>query len=74
MQVYTLNSLEQRLKGGVYRLMTEGRFVEGLRQVNALLHVIPLTVVDSRREVDELKELLTIARCVLLLVLALMGG
>ena len=46
--------------------MTEGKFVEGLRQVNALLHCIPFTVVDSRREVDELKELLTIARWVLL--------
>ncbi|KAK9804455.1 hypothetical protein WJX73_003595 [Symbiochloris irregularis] len=60
--VYSLNALEARLKGGVYKAMTDGRFSEGLRQVNALLHLVPLTVVDTRREVDELKELLTIAR------------
>lgn len=28
-----------------------------------MLRLIPLTVVETRREVDELKELLTIARC-----------
>ena len=64
-QVYSLNGLEARLKNGVYKAMTDGRFSEGLRQVNALLHLVPLTVVETRREVDELKELLTIARCAL---------
>ena len=60
-QVFTLSSLADRLKG-VYKAMTEGKFAEGLRQVNVLLLLIPLTVVDTRREADELKELLTIAR------------
>ena len=64
LQVYTLSSLAERLKA-VYRAMTGGKFTEGLRLVNALLLLIPLTVVDTRREVDELKELLTIARCTL---------
>jgi coatomer protein complex subunit alpha (xenin) len=53
--------LTERLKG-VYKSVTEGKFSEALRQVNTILHVIPLTVVDGRREVDELKELLSIAR------------
>ena len=46
----------------MYRVFTGGKFTEGLRLVNTLLLLIPLTVVDTRREVDELKELLTIAR------------
>ena len=49
----------------MYRSVTEGRFSEALRQVNTILHIIPLTVVDSRREVDEVKELISIARSVL---------
>jgi len=53
--------LTERLKG-VYKSVTEGKFSEALRQVNTILHIIPLTVVDGRREVDELKELLSIAR------------
>ena len=60
--MYTLAGLTERLKA-VYRAMTGGKFSEGLRLVNLLLLLIPLTVVDTRREVDELKELLTIARC-----------
>lgn len=32
-------------------------------QVDTLLALIPLTVVDSRREVDEVKELISIAKC-----------
>ena len=43
--------------------MTEGKFSEALRQVNGILWAIPLTVVESRREVDDVKELLSIAKC-----------
>lgn len=46
----------------MYKSVTEGKFSEALRQVQTILHIIPLTVVDSRREVDELKELISIAR------------
>jgi Coatomer (COPI) alpha subunit C-terminus len=46
----------------MYRSVTEGKFSEALKQVNTLLAVIPLTVVDTRREVDELKELISIAK------------
>ena len=46
----------------MYRSVTDGKFSEALRQVNALLAVIPLTVVATRHEVDELKELISIAR------------
>ncbi|CAK0784913.1 hypothetical protein CVIRNUC_008118 [Coccomyxa viridis] len=58
---YTLSTLEERLKG-MYRSVTDGKFSEALRQVNALLAIIPLTVVATRHEVDELKELISIAR------------
>jgi coatomer protein complex subunit alpha (xenin) len=59
--IYNLDMLSERLKG-VYKSVTEGKFSEALRLVNVILHIIPLTVVDGRREVDELKELLSIAR------------
>lgn len=61
LQIYSLGVLEERLKA-MYRSVTEGKFSEALRLVNQILHIIPLTVVDSRREVDELKELISIAR------------
>ena len=59
--MFGLAHLTDRLKG-VYTAMTNGKFTEGLEKVKVLLLLIPLTVVDTRREVDELKELLTIAR------------
>lgn len=61
-QPYSLAMLEERLKT-MYKSVTEGKFSEALRQVNVLLALIPLTIVDTRREVDELKELISIARC-----------
>jgi len=61
LQVYTLAQLEEQLKKA-YRTVTEGKFGEALRAFNAILHVIPLVVVDTRKEVDEVKELLSIAR------------
>ncbi|CAL8462821.1 g2355 [Coccomyxa elongata] len=58
---YSLGMLEEKLKA-MYKSVTEGKFSEALRQVNVLLALIPLTIVDTRREVDELKELIAIAR------------
>ena len=63
-QPYTLSTLEERLKG-MYRSVTDGKFSEALRQVNAILAIIPLTMVATRHEVDELKELISIARSAL---------
>ena len=59
--MYDLASLEDRLKI-VYKSVTEGKFTEALRLVDTILHIIPLTTVESRREVDELKELIEICR------------
>ena len=50
----------------VYNSVTAGKFSEALRLVHAILHIIPLTTVETRKEVDELKELIEIARYVLL--------
>lgn len=61
-QPYSLGVLEEKLKA-MYKCVTEGKFSEALRQVNVLLALIPLTIVDTRREVDEVKELISIARC-----------
>lgn len=59
--VFTLSSLEDQL-GRAYRMVTEGKFADALRAFNAILHVIPLVVVDSRKEADEVRELLAIAK------------
>lgn len=53
--------LEEHLSA-MYKSMSDGKFSDGLRQTNALLHRIALTVVDNRQEVDDLKELLSIVR------------
>ncbi len=45
-----------------YRLVTEGKFADALTAFDDILHSIPLLVVDSRKEADEVKELLAIAR------------
>ncbi len=37
---------------------------EALRLFNAILHIIPLLVVESRKEADEVRELVSIARWV----------
>jgi coatomer protein complex subunit alpha (xenin) len=58
---FSLAQLEEQLKRA-YRLVTEGKFADALRGFNAILHVIPLLVVPSRKEVDEVRELLGIAR------------
>jgi coatomer protein complex subunit alpha (xenin) len=57
----TLPIQEERLVRA-YRLVTEGKFADALLAFDDILHSIPLLVVDSRKEVDEVKELLAIAR------------
>uniref|UniRef100_A0A453H749 Coatomer subunit alpha n=1 Tax=Aegilops tauschii subsp. strangulata TaxID=200361 RepID=A0A453H749_AEGTS len=59
--VFTFSQMEDRLKAA-YKATTEGKFPEALRQFLNILHTIPLIVVDSRREVDEVKELIEIVR------------
>ncbi|KAM0887483.1 hypothetical protein ACQ4PT_029000 [Festuca glaucescens] len=59
--VFSFSQMEDRLKVA-YKATTEGRFPEALRQFLSILHTIPLIVVDSRREVDEVKELIEIVR------------
>ncbi|KAI7840084.1 hypothetical protein COHA_006214 [Chlorella ohadii] len=53
-------ALEQLKKA--YRTVTEGKFSEALRLFNAILHIVPLLVVASRKEADEMRELVSIAR------------
>ncbi|RCV25117.1 hypothetical protein SETIT_5G140600v2 [Setaria italica] len=59
--VFTFSQMDDKLKAA-YKATTEGKFPEALRQFLSILHTIPLLVVDSRREVDEVKELIQIAR------------
>ena len=65
-QVFSLTQLEESLKKA-YRAVTEGKFGDGLTRFTALLHTIPLLVVDTRKEVDDVKELISIAKCALAL-------
>ncbi len=60
--MYSLTQLEESLKKA-YRAVTEGKFGDGLTRFTALLHTIPLLVVDTRKEVDDVKELISIAKC-----------
>ncbi|KAI6677658.1 hypothetical protein NL676_038454 [Syzygium grande] len=59
--VFNFSQLEEKLKAG-YRATTAGKFTEALRLFLCILHTIPLIVVESRREVDEVKELITIVK------------
>lgn len=56
----------------MYRLFKDGKFGDAHKAVRLILHSIPLLVVETRREVDEVKELLTIARCVVCFFLMIM--
>ncbi|KAI5659247.1 hypothetical protein M9H77_28040 [Catharanthus roseus] len=53
--------LEEKLKAG-YKATTAGKFTEALRLFVSILHIIPLIVVETRREVDEVKELIVVAK------------
>jgi len=59
--VFNFSQMDDKLKAA-YKATTEGKFPEALRQFLSILHTIPLLVVDSRREVDEVKELIVIVR------------
>ncbi|CAL9076488.1 unnamed protein product, partial [Musa acuminata var. zebrina] len=59
--VFKFSQMDEKLKAA-YRATTDGKFPEALRQFLSILHTIPLIVVESRREVDEVKELIEIAR------------
>nr|GMC52242.1 coatomer subunit alpha-1-like [Ipomoea batatas] len=59
--VFNFSQLEEKLKSG-YKLTTQGKFSEALRTFQSILHTIPLIVVESRREVDEVKELVIIVK------------
>ncbi|KAK9066647.1 hypothetical protein SSX86_013970 [Deinandra increscens subsp. villosa] len=59
--VFNFSQLEDKLKAG-YKATTAGKFTEALRLFMSILHTIPLVVVDSRREVDEVKELVIIVK------------
>lgn len=53
--------MEEKLRTG-YKLTTAGKLSEALRTFTNILHTIPLIVVDTRREVDEVKELIIIVK------------
>ncbi|EPS65879.1 hypothetical protein M569_08896 [Genlisea aurea] len=59
--VFDFSQLEEKLRAG-YKSTTSGKFSEALRHFVSILHTIPLIVVESRREVDEVKELIVVAR------------
>ncbi|RAL47359.1 hypothetical protein DM860_013324 [Cuscuta australis] len=59
--VFNFSQLEEKLKAG-YKLTTQGKFPEALRTFLNILHTIPVVVVESRREVDEVKELVVIVK------------
>ncbi|KAK6245497.1 WD40 repeat - like 10 [Theobroma cacao] len=59
--VFKFYQLEEKLKAG-YKATTSGKFTEALRLFLSILHTIPLIVVDSRREVDDVKELIIIVK------------
>ncbi|KAK8940511.1 Coatomer subunit alpha-3 [Platanthera zijinensis] len=59
--VFKFAQLDEKLKAA-YRATTDGKFPEALRLFLNILHIIPLVVVDSRREVDEVKELIEITK------------
>ncbi|KAL9229178.1 hypothetical protein vseg_004674 [Gypsophila vaccaria] len=59
--VFGFSQLEEKLRVG-YKLTNDGKLTEALRTFVNILHSIPLVVVESRREVDEVKELIVIVK------------
>ena len=57
----SLSTLEDALKAA-YRLTTDGKFADALKAFTTIVQGVPLLVVDSRKEVDDVKELQTVAR------------
>ncbi|WVZ03591.1 hypothetical protein V8G54_024397 [Vigna mungo] len=58
---FKLSQLDEKLKAG-YKSTTAGKFSDALRTFINILHTIPLIVVESRREVDDVKELIVIVK------------
>ena len=58
---FKLSQLDEKLKAG-YKSTTSGKFTDALRTFINILHTIPLIVVESRREVDDVKELIVIVK------------
>ncbi|OIW13247.1 hypothetical protein TanjilG_14180 [Lupinus angustifolius] len=58
---FNLSQLDEKLKAG-YKSTTAGKFTDALRMFISILHTIPLIVVESRREVDDVKELIIIVK------------
>ncbi|PHT76232.1 Coatomer subunit alpha-3 [Capsicum annuum] len=58
---FNFAQLEEKLKAS-YKATTGGKFSDALRLFLSILHTIPLIVVESRREVDEVKELIVIVK------------
>lgn len=59
--VFNFSQLEEKLKAG-YKSTTAGKLSEALRTFISILNTIPLIVVEFRREVDEVKELIIIVK------------
>ncbi|KAL1213282.1 Coatomer subunit alpha-1 [Cardamine amara subsp. amara] len=59
--IFDFSQLEEKLKSG-YKATTEGKLPEALALFLSILQTIPLVVVESRREVDEVKELIAIVK------------
>ena len=59
--IFKMSSLEDKLKVA-YKTITEGKFTEALRIFLSILQVIPLVVADASKKVDDVKELLEIAK------------
>ncbi|GKV24127.1 hypothetical protein SLEP1_g33778 [Rubroshorea leprosula] len=59
--VFNFSQLEEKLRAG-YKATTSGKFRDAVQLFHSILHTIPLIVVESRREVDEVKELIIIVK------------
>ncbi|KAL6511818.1 hypothetical protein OROGR_021415 [Orobanche gracilis] len=59
--IFSFSQLEEKLKAG-YKATTAGKFSEAIKHFVGILHTIPLIVVETRREVDEVKELIVIVK------------
>lgn len=59
--LFSLEGLEESLKQA-YKLVTDGKFSDALKLFTRIFHIIPLLVVETRKEVDEVKELLSICK------------
>ncbi|KAL6504720.1 hypothetical protein OROHE_023478 [Orobanche hederae] len=59
--VFNFSQLDEKLRAG-YKATTAGKFSDALRLFLMILNTIPVIVVETRREVDEVKELIVIVR------------